>query len=50
MLFRVRNGALTLRDGKNKDRPGYVHENTGDDDKMSSEKHSFLQENAAIAG
>ena len=36
MLFKVRNGALTLRDVKNEDRPGYVHENTGDDDKMSS--------------
>ena len=49
MLFRVRNGALTLRDVKNEDRPGYVYENTGDDDKMSSEKHGFLQENATIA-
>ena len=36
MLFRVRNGALTPRDVKNEDRPGYVYENTGDDDKMSS--------------
>ena len=35
------NGALTLRDVKNEDRPGYMHENTGDDDKMSSEKHGF---------
>ena len=49
MLFRVRNGGLTLRDVKNEDRPGYVHENTGDDDKMSSEKHEFLQENPSIA-
>ncbi|MGD1103812.1 MAG: hypothetical protein ABSA59_17320, partial [Terriglobia bacterium] len=49
MLFRVRNGALTLRDVKNEDRPGYVYENKGDDDKMSSEKHDFLQENASIA-
>jgi hypothetical protein len=48
MLFRLRNGGLTLRDGKNGDRPGYVHENTGDDDKMSSEEHGFLQENAPI--
>jgi hypothetical protein len=38
---KVRNGALTLRDVRNEDRPGYVHENTGDDDKMSSEKHGF---------
>ncbi len=48
MLFRVRNGGLTLRDVKNEDRPGYVHEKKGDDDKMSSEKQGFLQENAAI--
>ena len=39
MLFRVRNGGLTLRDVKNEDRPGYVHENKDDDDKMSGEKH-----------
>ena len=36
MLFKVRNGGLTLRDVKNEDRTGYVHENKGDDDKMSS--------------
>ena len=48
MLFKVRSGALTLRDGKNEDRPGYVHENTGDSDKMASEKHGILQENAPI--
>jgi hypothetical protein len=41
MLVKVRNGALTLRDVKNEDRSGYVHENTGNDDKMSSEKHGF---------
>jgi len=41
MLFRVRNGALTLRDVKNEDRPGYVYENTGDNDKMSSKKQAF---------
>jgi hypothetical protein len=35
MLFRVRTGGLSLRDVKNEDRPGYVHENTGDDDKMT---------------
>jgi hypothetical protein len=34
-------GALTLRDVKNEDRTGYVHENTGEDDKMSSEEHAF---------
>jgi hypothetical protein len=43
MLFRVRNGALTLRDVKNEDRPGYVYENTGDDDKMSGEKTGFCR-------
>ena len=41
VLFRVRCGELTLRDVKNEDRPGYVHENTGHDDKMSSEKPGF---------
>jgi hypothetical protein len=49
MLFRVRNGALTLRDVKNGDRSGYVHEKTGEGDKMSSEKHGVLQENAPMA-
>ncbi len=32
---------LTPRDVKNEDRPGYVHENTGDDDKMSGENAGF---------
>ncbi len=36
MLFRVRSGQMASRDVKNGDRPGYVHENKGDDDKMSS--------------
>jgi hypothetical protein len=35
MLFKVRSGALTRRDGKNEDRPGYVHENTGDGRRQS---------------
>ena len=35
------NGALTLRDVKNEDRPGYVYENTGDDDKMAGAKTGF---------
>jgi hypothetical protein len=48
VLFRVRTGGLSLRDVKNEDRPGYVHENKGDDDKMSSEKHGIYQENAPI--
>jgi hypothetical protein len=41
VLFKVRNGALTLRDVKNEDRPGDVYENTGDGDKMSGEKTGF---------
>ena len=48
MLFRVRNGELTRREIKNEDRTGYIHENKGDGDKMSSENQGFLQENAAI--
>jgi hypothetical protein len=40
-LIKVRNGALSPRDVKNEDRPGYMHENTGDDDRMASEKHGF---------
>jgi hypothetical protein len=47
--IKVRKGALTLRDVKNEGRSGYVHENTGNDDKMSSAKHGFLHENAPIA-
>jgi len=35
-LVKIRNGTLTHRDVKNEDRTGYVHENKGDDDKMSS--------------
>ncbi len=45
ILFRVRNWELTRRDVKNEDRPDYVHENTGDDDKMSTENAVFLKEN-----
>jgi hypothetical protein len=45
ILFRVRNWELTRRDVKNEDRPGYVDENTGDDDNMSTENAVFLQEN-----
>jgi len=47
MLFRVRTGALGLRDVKNDDRADYVHENKCDDDKMSSNETGVLQENAA---
>jgi hypothetical protein len=49
MLFRVRDGQMTPRDVKNGDRSGYVHENTGDSDKMSGEIHDSSQENAATA-
>ena len=48
MLFRVRAGGLSLRDVKNEDRSGYVHENKGDDDKLSIDKHAIYQENAPI--
>ena len=34
-VFQGPRRGLNLRDGKNGDRPGYVHENTGHDDKMS---------------
>ena len=37
----LRNGALALRDVKNEGRSGYVYENTGNDDKMSSYKTGF---------
>jgi len=50
LLFRVRNGALAPRDVKNEDRPDYVYENTGEDDKMAGEKDGFLQEKAATEG
>jgi hypothetical protein len=35
--------APTRRDVKNEDRSGYVHENTGDVDKISSEKQAFYR-------
>jgi len=34
------------RDVKNEDRPDYVYENKGHDDKMSGELHDIYQENA----
>jgi hypothetical protein len=49
VLFKIRNGALTPRDVRNEDRPVYVHENKGKSDKMSSEIHGFLDENAPLA-
>jgi len=42
-------GALTLRDVKNEGRSGYVYENTGNVDKLSTQKTGFLHENARIA-
>jgi hypothetical protein len=37
----IAKGALTLRDVKNEDRSGYMHENTGNNDKMSGGKTGF---------
>jgi hypothetical protein len=50
MLFRVKNGAPTLRDVKNEGTSGDVYENKGEDDTMSCEKTGSLQENAANEG
>jgi hypothetical protein len=54
-LIKAGHEELTLRDVKNGDRPGYVNENTSDDDKMSSEKSDiyskvtrFIQKNAGL--
>jgi hypothetical protein len=49
MLFKVRNGALAHKDVKNEGTSGDVYENTGDDDKMSSENAGPLHENTPIA-
>jgi hypothetical protein len=46
----VRKGGLTLRDVKNEDRPGYVYENTGNNDKMSSEKPAFYRKMRLLHG
>ena len=46
--MKVGNGARTEKDVKNEGRSDYVHENTGDCDKMSSDEPGFLHENAAI--
>ena len=48
VLFKVRNRARTLRDVKNGDRPGYVLENTGREDKKADNQTAFLAENAQI--
>ena len=49
VFFRVRNGALTLKDVKNEGWTDYVYENTGGNDKMSIEKTRLLHENPPIA-
>ena len=49
VLFKVRNGGLTLRDVKNEGTSGDVYENKGEDDKMSGHLHVFLQESAEIS-
>jgi hypothetical protein len=41
-------GALTLRDVKNEGRLSYVYENTGNIDKLSTQKTGFLHKNAPI--
>jgi hypothetical protein len=48
-LIKVRNGALTLKDVKNEDRPDYVHENKGEGDKMDYNRDDFVSENARVA-
>jgi hypothetical protein len=47
-LIKVRNGALARKDVKNEGRPDYVHENKGEDDKMSVNCAEFLAENTQI--
>ncbi len=47
--FHERALQITLRDVKNEDRSGYVHENTGDDDKMTDDLSGFLVENVRFS-
>jgi hypothetical protein len=49
MLFRVQTGALGLRNVKNGGTSGDVYENTGGDDKLSTDETAFLQENAPMS-
>ena len=44
----AQNGALAHKDVKNEGRSDYVHENTGNLDKMSCDATGFLHENAPI--
>ncbi len=50
VLFKVRNGAVTRRDVKNGATSGDVYENTGDDDKMSIEKHGHFTKIHQLCG
>jgi len=47
-LIQVKSGAWRERDVKNEGRSGYVHENTGEVYKMSSDEPVFPHENAPI--
>ena len=48
-LMTVGDGALTQKDVKNEGRSDYMHENTGDDEKMCGDKPGLLHENAPIS-
>ena len=47
-LIRIREGALTRKDVKNADRPGYVTENKGDNDIMTDTQSDSLSENTQV--
>jgi len=47
-LTKVGKEGVTHKDVKNEGTSGDVHENTGDDDNVSSDKHGFIHENAPI--
>jgi len=50
-IFQTQERALeiTLRDVKNEDRTGYMHENKGEGTKCTPQETAFLRENALIA-
>ena len=48
-LIKARNWARTRRDVKNEDRPDYVYENKGEDDKMDDYRADFFAENARVS-